>query len=427
MKQRFVIIAIVLAVLVLGGGFYLYNTGNLAVFAAANDPTVVSGFIESDQINITSEMSGRIAVLAADEGTSVKAGQPIVQLDPALVNAQIAQAQSAVDAARAQLAQIQDGPRSSDQSAARAVLAAAQQNFDKLRAGGTAADLAAAQGAVTAAQQNYEKVRAGLTADQIAQLKAQLDNARSTVTQAQAAYDRIGGASNPQIAMTPQSAALQQAMNNYNGAVGAYADATKHPTAAELAAAQSQVDQARAVLARLTPDTAQLAMAQSQVEQAQASLDRLTPTADAIAVAQAQVKQAETGLAVLEVQAAKLTIASPADGVIAQRTVHVGEIAAPGAALLTVAQLDPVKLTIYVPEARLGQIKLGDEIGVQVDSFPDRTFKGKVIFIASQAQFTPRNVQTKDQRVNTVFAVKLQIANANGALKPGMPADATLP
>src|SRR5512143_745856 len=202
MKQRFVILAIVLALLVLGGGLYLYNAGNMPVLAASNDPTIVSGFIESDQITITSEMSGRIAVLAADEGTGVTTGQQIVQLDPTLVNAQIAQAQSAVESAKAQLAQIQDGPRSSDVSAARAVLAAAQQNYDQLRAGATASDLAAAQAAVTAAQQIYEKVRAGLTADQIAQLKAQVDNAQAAVKQAQSAYDRIGGASNPQIGMT---------------------------------------------------------------------------------------------------------------------------------------------------------------------------------------------------------------------------------
>jgi HlyD family secretion protein len=94
--------------------------------------------------------------------------------------------------------------------------------------------------------------------------------------------------------------------------------------------------------------------------------------------------------------------------------------------LLTITPLDPVKLTIYVPETQLGEIKLADEIGVQVDSFPGRLFKGKVVFISPQAQFTPRNVQTKEQRVTTVFAVKLEIANPDSALKPGMPADATL-
>jgi multidrug resistance efflux pump len=85
-----------------------------------------------------------------------------------------------------------------------------------------------------------------------------------------------------------------------------------------------------------------------------------------------------------------------------------------------------VKLTIYVPETQIGQIKIGNEFPVKVDSFPDKTFTGKVIFIATQAEFTPRNVQTKTERVNTVFAVKLQIPNANADLKPGMPADALL-
>jgi HlyD family secretion protein len=377
MKQRVLIGAIVLAVLVLGGGYYLYSTGNLPIAAAANDQMVVSGFIESDQINIMSEISGRIQAITVNEGDRVTAGQALVRLDPALLNAQIAQAQAAVDAAQAQLGQLTSEPRPSD--------------------------VAAAQAALVAAQQNDAKVRAGPTVDQLASLKAQVDNAQAAVEQAQAAYDRVGGASNPFIAMTPQSLALQQATSNYKAALAAFNDARSHPTSAELAAAQAQV------------------------QQAQAALDRLTPTVEAIAVAQTQVKQAQDALAVLRVQAANLTITSPTDGIVAQRVAHVGELATPGGALLTITQLDPVQLTIYVPETRLGQIKLGDQIGVQVDSFPNKVFTGKVIFIAPQAEFTPRNVQTKDERVNTVFAVKLQLANPDSALKPGMPADATLP
>ncbi len=377
MKERLLIFVIVLGLLVLGGGYYLYSTGNLPFVAATNDPMVVSGFIESDQINVTSELSGRIVSIAASGGDQVTAGQVIVQLDHSLLDAQIAQAQAAVDTAQAQLAQIKDGPRPSD--------------------------VAAAQAALTAAQQNYDKVRAGPTADQIAPLKDQVDSAKAALDQAQAAYDRIGGASNPFIGMAPQSIALQQATSNYNVALAVLKDALTHPTAAELAAAQSQV------------------------QQAQAALDRLTPTAESIAVAQAQVEQAQDALTVLKVQSGKLTITSPVSGVVAQQAAHAGEFAAPGAALLSITQLDPVKLTIYVPETRLGQIKLGEEIGVQVDSFPEKVFDGKVVYIASQAEFTPRNVQTKDQRVDTVYAVKLQIANSDSALKPGMPADATLP
>ena len=150
-------------------------------------------------------------------------------------------------------------------------------------------------------------------------------------------------------------------------------------------------------------------------------------TKEQVAVAEAAIKQAESALAVLQVQIAKLTLKSPVSGLVTRRIAHVGELAGPGAVLLTVANLDPVKLTIYVPETQIGQIKIGDEIAVQVDSFPDKIYKGKVTFIASQAEFTPRNVQTKAERVHTVFAVRVQIPNADAELKPGMPADASLP
>jgi multidrug resistance efflux pump len=284
----------------------------------------------------------------------------------------------------------------------------------------------------------------------LAQLKALADNAKAALDQAQAAYDKIGGSSNPNIALAPQSKALQQATNLYNAAVAAYNNALSHPTAAELAAAKAQVDNAQAALARLTPDAAQLAAAKAQVDQAQAVVDRLTPdaaqlaaakaqvdqaqaalarltpSAETLAVAQAQVKQAQAALNVLQVQLDKSKITAPSDGVVTRRAVNAGEIASPGAALLSLVQLDPVDLTIYVPETRLGDVHLGSEIGVQVDSYPGRVFQGKIIYISDQAEFTPRNVQSKAERVNTVFAVKLEIPNGAFELKPGMPADARI-
>jgi len=427
MNRRRLIIPIVVLLVLLLGAYYLYSTGNLPfVSASATDANTVSGFIEGDDVSIAAEISGRVQSIAADEGQNVQAGQAIVVLDHSLLDSQIAQAQAAVDTAQAQLKQLKDGASASDVSAAKAALTAAQQNYAKVRGGATASDLTAAQTALAAAKQNYDKVKAGPTVDQLTQLKAQVDNAKAAVDQAQAAYDKIGGASNSLIAMLPQSTALQQATNGYKAAVAAYNDATTHPTASELAAAKSQVEQAQAALDRLTPDAAQLSAAQSQVEQAQAALDRLTPTANSIAVAETQVKQAQAALAVLQTQLPKMTLMSPVTGVVSRRVVSVGELAAPNAALLTITKLDPVKLTIYVPETRIGQIKLGDQVGVQVDSFPSKTFQGKVTFINTQAEFTPRNVQTKAERVNTVFAVKLEIANPDASLKPGMPADALL-
>ena len=101
-------------------------------------------------------------------------------------------------------------------------------------------------------------------------------------------------------------------------------------------------------------------------------------------------------------------------------------MALPGKTLLSLANLDAVDLTIYVPETEVGQVALDQQVAVTVDSFPGQTFMGHVIFISDQAEFTPKNIQTKEERVNTVFAVKVRIPNPDHKLKPGMPADATL-
>ncbi len=478
MEQRKRIIPIFVVLVLLGGGYYLWSNGLLpGMTPAVNEENVVSGFIEGQAYKVASEIPGRVSAVTVDEGTRVTAGQLLVELDHALLDAQIAQAQAAVNTAQAQLELVQHPARASDVAAAQAALKAAQENFSKVSGGATASDLAAAQTALKAAQENYDKlaagpkasdvaaaqaalsaaqkaytqVRAGPTADELAGLRAQMDNAEAAVKQAQAAYDKIGGTSNPNITLSPQSKALEQATNLYNAALAAYNNAVSHPTTAELAAAQAQVqnaqaaltrltpdaaqlaaakaqvDAAQAALARLNPDAAQLAAAQAQVDMAQANLNRLTPTDEAVAVAQAQVKQAQAALDVLNVQLAKTKIVAPSNGVVSDRAVNPGELAAAGTALLSITHLDPVDLTIYVPETRLGDIQVGSDIGVQVDSFPGKIFQGKVLTISDEAEFTPRNVQTKAERVNTVFAVKLEIPNPNLELKPGMPADAALP
>jgi HlyD family secretion protein len=94
--------------------------------------------------------------------------------------------------------------------------------------------------------------------------------------------------------------------------------------------------------------------------------------------------------------------------------------------MLTLGDLDEVTLTVYVPEDQLGQVNIGQDVEVQVDSYPDRLFMGTVVAIADEAEFTPRNVQTKEERVNMVFAVDVRIPNPDHELKPGVPADATI-
>jgi multidrug efflux pump subunit AcrA (membrane-fusion protein) len=119
-------------------------------------------------------------------------------------------------------------------------------------------------------------------------------------------------------------------------------------------------------------------------------------------------------------------IRSPINGVLLTRAIEPGEITTAGSTLLVVGQLETLTLTVYVPEERYGQVQLGQAYPVSVDSFPGRTFEGRVTRIADQAEFTPRNVQTVQGRKNTVYAVRLTLDNPDQALKPGMPADVRL-
>jgi HlyD family secretion protein len=119
-----------------------------------------------------------------------------------------------------------------------------------------------------------------------------------------------------------------------------------------------------------------------------------------------------------------MRISSPIEGLVTSRSIHIGEMAAPGGALLRVANLDEVELVVYVPTDRIGWIKVGDTVQVQVDTYPGKYYPGQVVYISPRAEFTPKNVQTKEERANTVFAVKIRLPNLQHELKPGMPADA---
>lgn len=132
---------------------------------------------------------------------------------------------------------------------------------------------------------------------------------------------------------------------------------------------------------------------------------------------------AEVAPAVSARGSGKEMIHSPLAGVVLERSYEPGEFAAPGAPLITVADLEDLTLTVYLPEDRYGAIKLGQSYPVTVDSYPGERFTGTVTHIADKAEFTPRNVQTSDSRKTTVFAIKLSLPPSGGKLKPGMPAD----
>ena len=124
-----------------------------------------------------------------------------------------------------------------------------------------------------------------------------------------------------------------------------------------------------------------------------------------------------------QLQSDRATIKAPIDGIVITRNVELGDIAVAGGSVMTIAEMSELDLIIYVPETWYGQLKLNQEVEIKVDSFPNEIFKGKVVKIADQAEFTPRNVQTADGRATTVYAVRIVVPNPQLRLKPGMPAD----
>ncbi len=151
------------------------------------------------------------------------------------------------------------------------------------------------------------------------------------------------------------------------------------------------------------------------------------PLPEEIEKARAAYQQA---LAQVNLLGQKLTdswVISPVNGVVTLRAVEEGETVQMGSAIVRVSVLENVRLVIYVPETALGSIRLGDEARVTIDTYPEKVFKGRVIYISPTAEFTPKNVQTKEERVKLSFAVKIEVENSGGELKPGMPADALIP
>jgi multidrug resistance efflux pump len=441
-----IVIIVVVVAIVAGTGIYLAThpatwqqvAAQVGLAQPQAGGLTASGFIEAEEVTIAPELGGRVVELLVEEGDEVETGQVLVRLDGTLLEAQIASAQAALEVAQAQWAQVRAGARPEQVRQAEAQWAQAEAARDGA--------YQAWQDAI-AIRDNPQELDA-----QITQARAQVDAAEAALAQAVAYKDaaEIGNKAfndaqealdearrqleqipeplRPALPGLPLEALLapnaywkawvgvNSAGAAYDGAVAALNDLyalrnDPQQVNAQVNAAETQYNAAEAA---------------AQVAQAQVDALRAGATAEEIAMAEAQVEQAQAALDALLVMRDKLTIAAPVSGLVLETSIHRGELAAPGATLLTLGDLDKVTLTVYVPENRLGQVLVGQQVEVRVDSFPGRVFTGAVVTIASQAEFTPRNVQTQEERVNMVFAVDVRIPNPDHALKPGLPADATL-
>jgi HlyD family secretion protein len=381
---------------------------------AADGAIVASGFIEGKEVTIASEVSGRIAEMLVDRGDTVKEGDVLARLDGTALESQRAEAAAGLAAARANLARVQAGTRPEEIAAAQAALAQAQAERDGAAQAvvhaqevistplSLDAEIDAARTQVRLAEQNVEMAKANLQETELwhgLHIGEGGDSERAWDLQLQASQD----------ALTQAQAELTGAQRYLSALLAIRADPLE--LEAQLHAAETEYN-----------------LAKAQVVTAQAALGELQagPTEEEVAIAEAQVRQPEAAVHMVDAQIAQLTLTAPMGGIVTSRSAHVGETTTAGAPLPTIANLDEVTLVIYVPENRVGQIGLGQEVEVEVDSFPGQVFVGHVASIAGEAEFTPRNVQTQEERVNLVFAVKVTIPNPDLVLKPGMPADATI-
>ncbi len=174
---------------------------------------------------------------------------------------------------------------------------------------------------------------------------------------------------------------------------------------------------------------AQLRVAQARLTEAEEKLKLVRAGAreETIRQAQARVEQARAALALADTLLENTRLVSALDGVVLSHQIEAGEFVAPGTPVVTVADTRHPWVRAYVAEADLGRVKRGQKVEVRTDSYPGKVYEGTVTFIASEAEFTPKTVQTTKERVTLVFRIKVEVENPDDELKPGMPADVRIP
>ena len=171
---------------------------------------------------------------------------------------------------------------------------------------------------------------------------------------------------------------------------------------------------------------ARYTIAKAQLSSAEQGLGKLQKFArpEDLAAARARASQAKATADLLKKQLSDAVVVAPVAGTVTHKPIEQGELVSAGSVIATISRIDQMNLMIYVSENELGKAKLGGIADVYIDTYPDRAFPAKIVYISPIAEFTPKNVQTKEDRTKLVFGVKLVIENKDGVLKSGMPADA---
>jgi HlyD family secretion protein len=377
-RKRPPIARLVLLVLAAGAGV-AYGVQR---YRRAHAPYEWSGTVETHTISLGSRAGGRVQQVLVKEGDEVTAGAALVVLEPGDWPAQMAQARAAVVQAEAQLAKLEKGARPEEIEAAKARADTARAALAETTTGARPEEIAAAQARLDAAEVAVEKAQndaarmhkldaAG------AAVKADVDNADIAVRAAVASRDAV-------------EAQLAQLKNG----------ARREDVAQARARADEQSASARLVTAGTR--TEDLAIARAVVDAAKGRVDQIQAMLD------------------------ELTIVTPVAARIEALDLRPGDIIAPSSTAATVVEADQLFLRIYVPETQLGHVKVGQEVPIYVDSF-DTAFKGVVKYIASVGEYSPRNLQTADERADQVFATRVDVVTGRDKLRAGMAAFISVP
>ena len=392
-----------------------------------------SGTISATEINIASQIGGTVVSIDVNEGSQVKKGDVLFQLDDALLQAQRDQAsaavivaEKAVNSAKIQYDITLNSSRLQDQqNRVNSWNSSQPEEFDlpvwyfdkeeKIISAKSAVDAAA--GDLDIENEKLLQVLDNNTSQELLLAEKRLADAQvafliadQVLTQADGAQDNEEISNYANDLYDAAKTELDSAQSDYNRLLTTQGAKEVLEARARVRVAQERLDRAVDYLTSLESGDQSLLVeaADAGVQQAEAGLD-----------------QAKAALASIDLQLEKTVIKSPVDGIVLTRNLEEGEVLAPGSVALTIGQLQEVNLTVYIPETEYGKINLGDTVSIAVDSFPGENFTGIVTYISDQAEFTPRNVQTVDGRKTTVYAVKITVPNPGLELKPGMPADVT--
>lgn len=389
--------------------------------ATDNNQVSAAGNIEiANRQTAVLQVDGVVIELPVKVGDNVKAGDLLLALDTTDLERAVQRAELNLDISQTQLDKLQEPIDPAAIAAAQAALASAQEGLADLKAGASAAELAAAEAALAAAQAKYQELLDGPSEAELTELSVELHKSSITLKNAQEAYDTISYRGD--IGSTQQAIDLQNATIDYEAAKAAYEIATEPASPAELQEALKAIKDAESQLETLRnqPGPAELAEAEAKIIGAEADLGTLLsgPSEAELREAELNLQQAQLDLEEAEAALAKARLRAPIDGVILTVDVEVGQKATSGLAVLTMADLTDLELTVNVAEVDIGKVVEGQPAQITIDAIPGRVFSGQVSRIAPASD-------SESGVVN--YAVTIQLDNLDiEGVRPGMTSVATI-